>query len=199
MIQQPAEYIESIVESQLCAMFEAYGIELERITSSKSMPPSVSIAGLIGFTSDSMRGTLMIASTFALMSRSLPPEVRTHQLSEHVARDWLQLRDWAAELANQLLGRVKNRLIVNGVTLRVATPTALSGAALAVATPRSARTHPVSFANQQDQVWLFWDALVDPTLELTEPSGETAANEGELLLFLPHFSPPITPTTPCPK
>ena len=84
--------------------------------------------------------------------------------------------------SNQLVGRIKNRLVNFGVSLRVSTPTALSGSALAFATPTSRRTRPHVFAAGTDELWVFFDAIIEPELELIQ-QGDASAEEGDLILF----------------
>lgn len=182
MTDEPVALMEAVVIESTKGLFSSCGIELHEVPAPASQPQKAAIAGLVGFTGESIRGTLMIASSFDIFARSRPSEVKTHELSEFVARDWLYLRDWAAEVANQLLGRIKNRLFSYGVVLRVSTPTALSGAALAVATPSSKRTHPKVLAVGDDEVWVWWDVVVEPDFVL-EPQEEKAATEGDVILF----------------
>lgn len=176
--------LDDVVSKATIALFEGAGVTLAKMQAPGSQPTRATIAGLVGFTSDAMRGTLMIASTFAVFAEARPAEVRGEVLSEQVARDWLYLRDWAAELANQLVGRVKNKLFGLGVNLRIATPTALSGGALAVATPKSNRTKPLVFSHPAGEVWVWWDAIIDPDLELRPREDDSqAVGEGDVLLF----------------
>lgn len=178
----PTVLLDKIIVEQTIAQFAASDISLSRIEQPGPQPTHAELAGMVGFTSESMRGTVMIASTFSLFARSRPATVRDQPVSAYVARDWLYLRDWASELTNQLVGRIKNRLVTYGVSLRVSTPTALSGSALAFATPSSKRAKPIVFSTGSDELWVFFDAIIEPDLELV-PQGEAAAEEGDLILF----------------
>ncbi len=178
----PVQLLDKLIAEQTIAQFAASDIELTPLEQHGPQPSQAELAGMVGFTSESMRGTVMIASTFSLFARSRPAAIRDQPVSAYVARDWLYLRDWASELTNQLVGRIKNRLVTFGVSLRVSTPTALSGSALAFATPTSKRTRPLVFTSERDELWVFFDAIIEPELELV-PQGEAAAEEGELILF----------------
>lgn len=178
----PAVLIEKIIIEQTIAQFEASDIALVNVPVPGPQPTHAELAGMVGFTSESMRGTVMIASSFSLFARSRPAAVRDQPVSAYVARDWLFLRDWASEVTNQLVGRIKNRLVHFGVSLRVSTPTALSGSALAFATPSSKRTRPHVFKAGDDELWVFFDAIIEPDLELS-PQDDVAATEGDLILF----------------
>lgn len=178
----PRTILDRIIAEQTLAQFAATDVALTPVAHPGTQPAQAELAGMVGFTSESMRGTVMIASTFSLFARSRPAALRDQPVSAYVARDWLYLRDWASELTNQLVGRIKNRLVAFGVSLRVSTPTALSGSALAFATPSSKRTKPLVFTSGSDELWVFFDAIIEPELELS-PQGEAAAEEGELILF----------------
>lgn len=182
MTPESQAIVERIVSHSTIDLMESRGLAVGRAAAAAGGPPRITIAGLAGFTGESIRGTLMIASTFDLFARTRPEETGRHELSPEVPSDWHLLRDWAAELANQLLGRITNQLFAYGLSLRVSTPTALSGADLAVATPSSKRTRPVVFAAGDDEIWVWWDALSHAELSLAL-TGDAAAKEGEVILF----------------
>lgn len=69
--------------------------------------------GAIGFVGESLRATCLLG---------------THQrLLQASGRSSNQPRDWIAELSNQLIGRIKMRLLGCGISVKVTTPLALSG------------------------------------------------------------------------
>jgi hypothetical protein len=69
--------------------------------------------GAIGFVGERLRATCLLG---------------THQrLLQASGRSSNQPRDWIAELSNQLIGRIKMRLLGCGVNVKVTTPLALSG------------------------------------------------------------------------
>jgi chemotaxis protein CheX len=180
----PPVVLDRLISEQTIAQFAVSGVELVVSPAGHQQPARAELAGIIGFTSPSLRGTLMIVSSFALFSRSRPEGARSEPLSGGTARDWLYLRDWASELANQLMGRLKNRLTGFGLHLSVSTPTALSGAALAFGTPASKRAIGHRFTSDTDELWVFFDAVVDPDLVMSPKDGDgAAAAEGDIILF----------------
>lgn len=72
------------------------------------------LCGVIGFTSKHMRGALVLASTNEPLEQTSPDQATSH-------------RDWICELANQLLGRVKNQLLSRKVEIYASTPISLRG------------------------------------------------------------------------
>ena len=70
----------------------------------------------IGFTGDRLKGALVLSLGRRSLVASMPENLRgRHETDEMLA-------DWAGELANQLLGRVKNGLWSSGVEIAVGTP-----------------------------------------------------------------------------
>jgi chemotaxis protein CheX len=179
----PPVVLDKLLVEQTIAQFAATDIELAVAPNGQQQPARAELAGIIGFTSQSMRGTLTVVSSFALFSRSRPEGARSQQLSGGTARDWLYLRDWASELTNQLMGRLKNRLAGFGLKLSVSTPTALSGAALAFGTPASKRAVGHRFVSGTDELWVFFDAVTDGDLVLVPQDGDGPAAEGDVILF----------------
>jgi hypothetical protein len=92
-------------------------------------------------------------------------------------------RDWLGELANQLVGRMKNQLRRYGLELFVTAPAVLRGEHLPVAR-RDGRLQ-VSLVSPVGRVRVWLDAHFSSTftmLDRPEP-GTTGPGEGESLLF----------------
>jgi chemotaxis protein CheX len=178
----PTIVIDKLVVELTIAQLAASKIDLKVVPQPGPQPRHCELAGMVGFTSERMRGSLMIASTFELFARSRLAAVKSQPLSPANARDWLYVRDWATELTNQLAGRLKNRLVSFGVSLRASTATALSGSALAFGTPTASRAKPHVFKAGSEELWVFFDAVIEPDMQLT-PRSEAAAEEGEVILF----------------
>lgn len=157
-------------------LFAGYGVTLVYAgpADPTALPKAATVAGFIGFGGVDVRGTLLLASTEALFAAATPERARGAGL----------VREWAAELTNQLLGRLKNQLYRYGVDFNVSTPTALSGDGLAVATPASRKACAFSFLENEVQVWICLD-VVEDGLDLTKlrDDGGEAAREGDLVLF----------------
>jgi chemotaxis protein CheX len=80
------------------------------------------LATSIGFANpDGVRGKLVILAQPEFFKSSYPAEVAADKLSDEV------LADWASEVANQLLGRIKNMLSAHGVNFSVGIPAVLGG------------------------------------------------------------------------
>lgn len=191
MKTQPGEFFDWIVAATSIELFASYGIGLRRKTdkppAGKSHPPEQCSGGLLNFSSDPLNGTILLVGSFDFLSASRPLEhQRKKQLSVNSAADWILVRDWSMELANQLFGRIRNRLYGYRVSLDAKCPTAVSGPSLALAM-RSRTTTPYEFvtsASPHYTVRIWFDAQVSPGFEPDVlRDGATFQKEGDTVLF----------------
>lgn len=101
--------VDSLLQAALVDLFGAYGVAfapLPRSALGASMAPEVSVAA--AFRSESGTG--------GRLTLSLPAALLEHMKDAEATSVRL---DWARELANQLLGRVKNRLLPFGVRIEI--------------------------------------------------------------------------------
>jgi len=183
-----SEVLEQLAPAAVVDVFASYGVHFsERATPAvrgMSIPPrapeaaGAMVAGVVGFTGSAIRGTLSIATTFDLIASARPVELRGRALSKDRSADWILVRDWAGELANQVIGRLKNRLRRFGVTFNVSPPAALSGPALTFAAPKAPSPQHRVFVAGHHKVWFCLDAFFDPTQKLAAPGAEPEAQEG---------------------
>jgi CheY-specific phosphatase CheX len=89
------------------------------------------------------------------------------------------LRDWIAELANQLAGRIKNKLLAHGAEVYVNTPVVLRGEHLAPL-PRQ-ELLPLTFSTDGGNVFVWIELETNSDVSLGPPA--VALAEGETLLF----------------
>lgn len=129
-------------------------------------------AATIGFACRNLRGALIIGTTGRLLLK-LHPLRGTSQDMDH--------DDWLGELANQLVGRVKNKLHAWGVDINLAMPMTIRGDNLKLrVNDRQVVRVSVSDGHAKSFAWI--DALVAPELSLQLRDDEPQA-EGELVLF----------------
>jgi hypothetical protein len=151
------------------ALFAAYDSPLTYTPHKRSDTQPFVLAGVIGFAGSEMRGTLLLAMTSGVLE----------QLSPSAA----SMRDWIAELSNQLLGRLKNQLLRFGTEIYTATPSVLRGELLTPVRPLSSLAgHCFESARGTACVWL--DVVIRDGFSLGEPAAAAvAAAEGESLFF----------------
>lgn len=156
------------------ALFESYGVKLELDGSpAKAILPSVSLLSTIGFSSEALGGSLLLAVTNDLLQSSAP------------AAD-ANLADWSGELANQLLGRLKNQLLRYGVVVNLALPVVLSGGAFQLPARHRPHARQVSFVSHSGRVFIRTELELCANAQLVrqpETEGAASMDEGEFVLF----------------
>ena len=164
----------SALTESAAAFFENLDIVAETVGHQVEEARSVEaeLGATIGFVSDHARGTLTLVPDSHLIARSHPLVKGDDVQAEHAA-------DWVGEMANQIMGRCKNRLLPYGVTLLCDTPISVSGKVRLG--NRKRRATAVQMRCGDDNMRLWWDVDVDPDIVLG--TGEAAREEGELCLF----------------
>jgi hypothetical protein len=130
------------------------------------------IIASIGFSSPVLSGSLLIALPNSLVERTLPtPEAN--------------LEDWAGELANQLLGRLKNQLLHYEVVINLALPVVIAGGDFRLPAKTRRLTRHFAFVSEAGRMCVRTEIELSPSAELVRQGGESQASfdEGELLLF----------------
>jgi len=135
------------------------------------------LAACIGFAHPSLKGSLTAYMPATVLANTLPIP-KASPCSE-------DLRDWAGEIANQLLGRMKNTFFAYGVDLAMGVPTIIVGTDYEVVSPREARSSWHSFDCCEQVVFVHLDTIIDPKLVLRDPDpgDATSAAEGDAFLF----------------
>jgi CheY-specific phosphatase CheX len=182
------EVLQELAPPALVGVFASYGVSVrEQATAEpfQSISTREAIAaGLVGFTGASFRGTLIMAAPFALIANARPKQVRQQSLSRESSADWIFVRDWIGELANQVLGRIKNQLHLYNVVFDVSPPAALSGSTVAFAAPKGPSPRSHTFMAGQEKVWLCLDAVYDSARTVSlDPSRDSGSREGKIIEF----------------
>ncbi len=182
------DVLRELAPASLIQVFSAYGVSLreqavpdrfESISTNEAVA-----AGVVGFSGPSFRGTLIMAAPFELIAATRPVRARAEPLARNVSSDWILVRDWVGELANQVLGRIKNRLLTYGVTFEVSPPAALSGSALVFAAPKGPSPRVHTFVADARKVWFCFDSIYDSgRTVLLDANVESGASEGNLIEF----------------
>jgi hypothetical protein len=164
--------LNEIANCRCLDLFGSYGLALKPVPISAAPPVPLLYCGVIGFSGEGIRGSLAVGSSANLLRDSNP----LHDAAS---------RDWAGELANQLMGHIKGQLLAHGVTVYLSTPTVLRGEHLRVKTSTAAP--PLLFTDQHDHglVSLWLDVETGPGLRFNDREDATGAGleAGETLLF----------------
>ena len=168
--------IDTILQSSTVELFHSQGVALAplRPVPLGNQQRFYDWVGLIHFETANLSGVLTVSTPMAVWSSRTGGAGRDE--------DAESLADWHRELANQLMGRIKNRLLKFQLVLRPRLPSALSGAALELHRKRSAAEVLYRFRALRGDVLVVVDAPLDRAI--LQYSGELqVAREGELILF----------------
>jgi CheY-specific phosphatase CheX len=158
--------IQLLAATAAAELLKAYGVEATPAASGWVQTDELMYSGVMGFVGDGVRGTCLLAARSATVLAAAPPDARP--------------RDWVGELANQLVGRLKSKLLARNVSIAMTTPVVLSG----VRIEPLPRTHvePAVFDTATGKVLVWLEVEVDRAFAL-ETERPIAATEGDLLVF----------------
>jgi hypothetical protein len=154
-------------------------VQAERLTGARQPPPAgEAIAAFCGFGNNELRGSFTLLGPSKLFARlhPIPPTPSPRDLT-----------DWACELANQSVGRFRNRMFAYGVRLAPSLPQSALAEQLMLSSSlhQPART-PIAFSIDGMVLEGWFDVEIQPSFRLAEkPSEEEAIvlNEGGMLIF----------------
>jgi chemotaxis protein CheX len=163
---------------QICRdMFTPNGEPLEELAGTE--PPADRehlLASCIGLSGTTVRGALVVVARPTFFKLTYPAELGVPRTDDDVA-------DWAGEVANQLLGRIKNRLSTYGLDFTTSTPTVVRGDRLQLRIDESNTIRrPLSIRNDRVDIHFEIERDDDQALLANGASG-TATPEGHAFLF----------------
>lgn len=106
-----------MLKADCLSLFEHYGCEIFLIED-RSIEVEDSPVSMIDAGSSELELFLTLRIPHAVLSLSYPCQDIVNDISEE------QLEDWAMELANQLMGKLKNRLVSQQIYLKIGLPEA---------------------------------------------------------------------------
>jgi hypothetical protein len=160
------------VAAEACQrLFGHYGYPLRTGNRDELHTTALSLHGLIGFSGKSIRGNLVLASSAEPLERSNP--ART-----------VAVRDWMGELTNQLLGRIKNQLLLYKVELKVSTPLILRESHMADLAARKVPSAALR-GGSAGLVRVWMDVTLSPGFQMSDHPDPSLAGptESETLFF----------------
>jgi len=166
--------IDGLVQDSTRSLFSDYGLamNLDGSPVAKTLP-TVQLIAMIGFSSNALSGSLLMALPNEILERTLP------------APD-SNLADWGGELANQLLGRLKNQLLHYQVAINLSLPVVVTGGGFSLPAKTRMVTRYMSFVSEVGRMFVRMEMELLPNVELVreqQKSAEAGMDEGELLLF----------------
>ena len=163
------------------ALFGDMGVKLTRVDKGSPGPARTGerLAAFIGFSGDEMRGAITLDLPSTLVAQ-LHPSANQRPLDND------DLCDWAGELANQLLGRLKNLLTRYAVLLQLSTPSCVWGRMHHGAKASAQGSVEVHLGSAQDLLIVFFDAELLKPIDFSKPIEDTSQEpqaEGDVLFF----------------
>ncbi|MDB4972732.1 MAG: hypothetical protein JWN48_1073 [Myxococcaceae bacterium] len=159
--------VEELAEDACLKLFEAYGVQLSPLEAGQGVGGQGAMTGIIGFTGRGITGMCLVTS-------GEPPLLASNPGGS--------LRDWVAELSNQLAGRLKHKLLTEGLEVYITTPIVLRATRIEPLPRR--KLSPRSFAcSSGGTVELWVEVEVGPDFSWDASSAEVPIGEGETLLF----------------
>ncbi len=140
-------------------------------------PPDMELAAVLGFSGDAIQGALGL-----LAHRDLVAATYRSATGQDGSRR--QLDDWLGELANQLLGRIKNTLLRYDVAIQLATPMVLRGVNIEVGGSHEDGVYKVEFTCCTGGLCAWIDAQHEGELVLhLREEEDVSASEGDGMFF----------------
>jgi hypothetical protein len=140
------------------------------------LPREETLVAAIGFRSPCLSGELVLLAPPSFVEVVLPREVRERRPSARIAADWV------GELANQLVGRLKNKLLGYGVDVALGTPRAVTDCEI-VDFEASMRTIVRLSLTSREGSLLAMLFTEHADLSLSEATPGVAVSEGDIVLF----------------
>ncbi len=168
------------LHAKSCAeLFTVYGLtaHVRRDTSRKQPSSRPSYASVLDAAGEGLR----LSSTVS-MDRELL--ALTHPSGAAAVRD-RDLEDWCRELNNQLMGRVKNKLLRLGCEVSTGLPVLLSGNGVSVVVPPDVDSRQYFFTSEHGSMTFTLAMLFTPSFAISSApvADEDVKREGELSLF----------------
>ncbi|MET0283811.1 MAG: hypothetical protein ABW352_05055 [Polyangiales bacterium] len=161
----PQQLIEQLAEEACISLFEAYGVTLAPGHPIDPLTLDRALTGIVGFTGNGITGMCLLVCAEAPLLASMPTEG--------------SLRDWSAEMSNQLAGRIKHKLLPHGVEVYITTPIVLRAARIEPMPKR--KLLPIGFRGPGGAIGIWIE--VETSHDFRFAPGEVPVAEGETLLF----------------
>jgi CheY-specific phosphatase CheX len=173
------EELSRVAVDAACHVLRIYGLSAAGPEAAAGDLDPAQIVALIGFNGEVLKGTLAIIAPTELIRRSCPSLVLEPGFSER------EVFDWAGELVNMMLGRIKVALAARGVEVDSSTPRMMLASQLKVERSIENTICSTCLPVGSLRLTLWFDAVASRAEPLL--AGETCQDasppEGEVLLF----------------
>jgi hypothetical protein len=178
MLESDAAELSEIVVSASRHVFPSCGIPLAEQLGDAVESPEKQLVAFMGFTGDALRGTMAIVVPTELMRQAYPLPLRDPDHAE------FEVFDWAAEVANRLLGRIKVALAARSVEIEASTPRVMLAEQLHVTRSMRSTICSACFASGNTSLRVWFDAISSEGQAIFGVvSDDFSQAEGDVLLF----------------
>lgn len=176
MDEQRQRFVRDALEASVTELFDAYGVTCDVDSREPGQDQQLQLGSLIGFRGKRARGGLAFVAPAELISHLLP--VPTDERAVE-----LQLRDWTAEIANQLLGRLKNKLSVKAIDFDTGTAVCFTGMSVRLVFLSAGDGMSITFRAGDAALRVHLDCSI--ALDMTDVPVEDlhVVAEGDVILF----------------
>jgi CheY-specific phosphatase CheX len=174
------DYLRGSLSASVLEFFRDYGVDCSVDPSaapSTAPPPSgdFELGSIVGFKGAHLRGGLAFVAPVALVAKMLP-------VPHDAERAEIQLRDWSGEMANQLAGRLKNKLSARALDFDVGTVACFRGVSLRLEFLPAADALSMCFTIASTGVRIYLDCSIVPGA-LRAASTRPVVPEGGVVVF----------------
>lgn len=166
-----------LLDDGTLGLFESCDAAATRAEQDAAVSESDGVVSFVGFAGDTIKGNLVIVASEAVFLAAYP-------LDEEP--DKQDLLDWAGEMANQLIGRVKNMCIERGVDFALSAPAAMSGNNLECGAQNAAHDMTHHYKCDAGDFSVRLTAVTEAGFAFKESSAngaQSAQAEGDMILF----------------
>lgn len=167
-------YFRGYLSQSVVEFFRDYGVDCTSSTPA-SASEEYEMGSIVGFKGENLRGGLAFVAPASLVARMLP-------VPEDNRRIELQLRDWSGEIANQLAGRLKNKLAAHSFDFEVGAAVCFRGMSIRLSfLPNTDEGVSISFA-MPSGVRVYLDCAFVQSSSASEPPMPIVP-EGDVVIF----------------
>ena len=166
-----SEVVHQSTKDAVYELFDSYGVSIQFSDLSESQQENINgFLGMIGFSGVQIKGNLSVwAAT---------------EIIEKTGNSNFDKTDWIAEIANQILGRIKNKLLRFDVELMMGIPTSIeTGNLILNFIQRNVKKYRFTHGDGRQIVILLDTVFEDILVNESTKTADEAVEEGETLLF----------------
>jgi CheY-specific phosphatase CheX len=179
MMMERSNDLREILSSAVVDFFRGYGVEcaaFEDVSNRRSIGPDLAIGSIVGLSGADLRGGLAFVAPAALVAELLP----VPRADERAER---QLRDWSAEIGNQLAGRFKNKLSGHAVEFDIGSAVCFRGLSIRLTFRPDAEALALAFRVGASTIHVYLDCSFREDVSARPDSMVGIVPEGDVVIF----------------